>query len=94
MSNKEGLFKEAEAIGGVRRLAYARPSSAPGSGSRVQLASQCGVRFAFPLIPVFWLFLLHSLTVHATVTLIPQRCQRQVTVLTSTLKDPVTLHLE
>lgn len=67
MSNKEGLFKEVEAIGGVRRLAYARPSLAPGSGSCMQLASQCGVRFAFPLIPIFWPFLLYSLTVHDTV---------------------------
>lgn len=61
MSNKEGLFKEAGAIGGVSRLAYARPSLASGSYSSVQLASQCGVRLAFPPIPIFWSFLLHSL---------------------------------
>lgn len=67
MSDKEGLFQEAEATGGVSRLAYAGPSLAPGSCTSVQLASQCGVRFAFPPSPIFLLFLLHSLTVHNTV---------------------------
>lgn len=45
MSDKEGLLQEAEAIGGVSGLAYAAgPSSAPGSSTSLQLASQCGVR--------------------------------------------------
>lgn len=90
MSNKEGLFKEAEAIGGVTRLAYARPSLAPGCCSSVQLASQCGVRFAFSPIPIFWSFLLHSLTVHDTVL----DATEELKTVTSTLKDPVTLCLE
>jgi hypothetical protein len=67
MSDKEGLFQEAEAIRGVSRLAYAGPSLAPGCCTSVQLASQCEIRFAFPPSPIFLPFLLHSLTVHNTV---------------------------
>lgn len=66
MSDKEGLFQEVEAIGGVNRLEYAGPSLA--LAHRCSLPLSVGSDLHFLLVPFFLPFLLHSLTVHNTVS--------------------------
>lgn len=89
MSDKEGLFQEVEAIGGVNRLEYAGPSLA--LAHRCSLPLSVGSDLHFLLVPFFLPFLLHSLTVHNTVFDAREESEAGVT---STFKDPAILCLE